>query len=512
MIRHLIAVLLLVGLTHAALGSARLKSGTLTVSRNPNSPLSCGLHVSVNVIPLEFFDFCQPESYRLVFDLRRASSEATLASKQVDLSADWIQTGTNGVIVPEDFDLSGVNPLNDLEVRATLLANPETQCNVVASPGTLTRSIDLTAGLGTVFTFNSSSDGFQAETLSGVSWITSATLSSSDGYLKIASANNVNNYGAWVHPLSIPVTAGMLYRVRYRVRSNDFTADADLVRVPSMRFVALTDGFRMARIQGVTSKSQLTIPPNLSPPQSTQSPGYRDYDCLVNPDPNATKMLLRFELINFDPQDSSVGELWLDQLSIEEINPANLVWQQILAFNSFPDSGSSDGWSANNQRVAEFAPVNTSRQQSSLVMQSTANGQAGSYGGWFLDSLPAALDENKIYRLLVTISSDKNSAERAKIPALQIHLSGLMEDLLQIYPGPDGLYLPPQFQPILYPFYFYPLQEHVQNGSVELFCGIFIINIDDNTSPDTTFFIHSIVLEETPLCGLPTGYLYNAGQ
>ncbi|MFH0794735.1 MAG: hypothetical protein V2A74_11950, partial [bacterium] len=464
-----------------------------------------------NVRPWNPVESCQPESYRLVFDLRRTSTETTLATQQVDFSIDWLTspTGADGVIVSADFDLNGVNPLNDLEVRATLQGNPDNECNVVASPGTLTEPIDLTAGLGTVYTFNSSTDGFQPETISGVSWITSATMTNANGYLKLQSTNNVNNYGAWVHPLTIPVEAGMLYRVRYRVRSNDFSSDVDLVRVPSMRLVALTDGFRMARIQGVASKSQTPIPRNLSPPQATQSPGYREYDCLVYPEPNSTKMLLRFELINFDPGDSSVGEIWLDQLSIEGINPAALVWAQVFAYNSFAPG---DGWSPIDQRAAEFAPVNTSRAQGFLVMQSTANGSQGSYGGWYRDALPATFDENKIYRLLVEIGTDQDPAQRAKIPALQIHLSGLAEELLQIYPGPDGLYLPPQLQTITYPLYFYALQQHVQDGSGNLFGGVFIMNVDFYTSPATTFFIHSIVLEETPLCGLPGGYLYKTGQ
>ncbi len=133
-----------------------------------------------------------------------------------------------------------------------------------------------------------------------------------DGALKITATNNRNNFGFWSSPGNIiEVTPDTLYEVEYTLKS-DVTEPE---QVPDLRLRVNTSDWQTYATKVISSVHNADESPSTTP---------RAYSLylyqLGGGLPTTHSLICSFDLMNFDPGNSSDGSLSLDSISVYSVD------------------------------------------------------------------------------------------------------------------------------------------------------------------------------------------------
>ncbi len=195
------------------------------------------------------------------------------------------------------FDLLNFNP--DDAATASLQLD-----DVTISRVDLESLTGFTSIPGAAATFDSGTDGW-AFFSAPVAYSEPTTGSSGSGSLQLQ-AVDFQTFGGWQSP-SIALESSMAYRARFRV-SSDL---ANPAQVPDIRSRLTTNNLQMHAMLVVTSTGQGEASPTTTP---------KDYWVYFAPPASAVAqgMIAAFEILNFDPANSSMGTIKLEEFAIEK--------------------------------------------------------------------------------------------------------------------------------------------------------------------------------------------------
>jgi hypothetical protein len=139
---------------------------------------------------------------------------------------------------------------------------------------------------------------------------TQPTSGASGGALTITATDNTSNFGYWFNNSYFSSQDSRLYRARFTVRSNL----ADRSTVPQLRMRFLTENYQCGRIMEILSSGSGDLSPNTSA---------HDYNVYFYPPQSMTGgngIGVAFDLLNFDPLDSSSATIYLDNVAVDNFD------------------------------------------------------------------------------------------------------------------------------------------------------------------------------------------------
>lgn len=158
------------------------------------------------------------------------------------------------------------------------------------------------------YSFAGEAEGWTAGGLPGEYTLPESELSSSG--LVLRAVDNTNTFGWWSGKAEIMIEKGRLYRVEYCVSSDE----SERMRVPQLRVRLNLYNEQMAMVKVI---------PSVSDARNSPGPEGETYEvyfslpefALTTPEP----AYLSFDLLNFDPDDSSTASLVLESVRVSEL-------------------------------------------------------------------------------------------------------------------------------------------------------------------------------------------------
>lgn len=218
------------------------------------------------------------------------------------------------------------------------------------------------------------------------------------------SSTNTNTFGFWQSPENaIPADSDYLYWARYRV-STDMENKA---LVPQIRLRANSLNLEQYDFVSIESAGDGASCPSTSG---------TDYDLYFVPPANDDFVVLSFDLLNFNPDDSAEAQLWLDTVTIDRIplaalSPATVVWNYTFDVDT-------EGWTMGSAPVF-FEEPEYSHADGALQMRATTN--TNTFGYWGSNPADITIQADRLYRGTFEVRTDVT--DPALVPEMRLRFN-----------------------------------------------------------------------------------------
>lgn len=166
----------------------------------------------------------------------------------------------------------------------------------------------------TVYTFESGEEGWSFFSVPTV--FREPVPSSSNGSLGLQSMSNTNTFGGWNSPAEIPIWGDTVYRARFLVHSDQ----TDRSIVPTVRLRLHSQDWQVSTNLVVNSTGNGDCSPSTTPVEY-EIYFYPPQEMISGPIQN---MFAAWDIMNFDPADSSQAILSVDQVILERLEVPRL--------------------------------------------------------------------------------------------------------------------------------------------------------------------------------------------
>jgi len=210
-----------------------------------------------------------------------------------DVFFNPVVTGTEDELVVFCFDIMSFDPGDDTTSWLYLEELTVDECNVSTSTELMR------------YEFTGGSEGWQFA--GAVSPYDEPITSSTGGHLGLSADGSTNCFSYWYSP-DISIEDAKIYRARFEM-SSDMTEPDDVVQ---FRLRVNQKGSWQGWNRVVNSYNQ----------QSPSATEWKTYDVIFNPNVTGTSdnlAVLSFDILSFDPGDTTTSWLFLESLRLEEI-------------------------------------------------------------------------------------------------------------------------------------------------------------------------------------------------
>jgi parallel beta helix pectate lyase-like protein len=259
------------------------------------------------------------------------------------------------------------------------------------------------------FHFTDDEEGWTELSIPSV--FTAPEFSHENGKLVITSAYNINTFGCWQSPIDgIGLEQGYLYRATYSISTNL----TDPARCPLIRLRASSLNNQISNIQDISSRGGGLY----SPAQENRAYSLYFSPALISPAKISAPedIILFFDLVNMDVSDDPFAKIFLDDLTLERINPNSLVKIETEKSWDFEEDPVT-GWNKVSMPSVYTAPEFSS-SGGALTLKSM---DAKTFGFWSTDYEQINIKKDRLYRGTFTVSTDVS--DQSKVPGCRLRLS-----------------------------------------------------------------------------------------
>jgi hypothetical protein len=247
----------------------------------------------------------------------------------------------------------------------------------------------------------------------------------SDGGLLMRATSNTDCFGYWGNEMKeIAYVEDSVYELRWETKRTV----RGLNRYPVMRLRTNTDNFEESTMIVINASGELTGGTEtgvytlylVRPEQFLEHPGqgYRKLS-------DTERLLLAFDMLNFDPAADPHGEIFLDKIEVFH-SRFRKDWQ-LQQLTNFDFESGADGWTPSGE-IAPFAATQDSWTSGMLALQSTTN--TNCFGFW--ESPVIELPTTAIQSLLLATFTVKSDQEAGTSPFPMSRLRIIREDSSEV--------------------------------------------------------------------------------
>jgi peptidoglycan/xylan/chitin deacetylase (PgdA/CDA1 family) len=312
-------------------------------------------------------------------------------------------------------------------------------------------------------------------------------FSSTPGALRITSTTNTNCFGFWQSPADVVAALpDSLYRARFTVRGSL----GDQSRIPSLRLRLTAEGFQQTDYLLIQSAGDGSLSPGLEAEQ------YELYCSPWAPDVDhngaGAHLLACFDLLNFDPEDSSTAALELADVRVDRI-PLTLFGTTTL-IKEYTFETTSEGWAAGG------APLFFDLPQPGLAegcLTLTATNNTNTFGFWTSPAGDFVLDApSSLYRFTFVARTDALTSTTVPQCRFRINDSAgqwaVVRDVFSTGEDSRAPWLSNRSYAL---YYVTPPDPVVQTPCL----AIDLLNFDPSDDPAATLFLDTVIVEKVEL-------------
>jgi cell division septation protein DedD len=318
----------------------------------------------------------------------------------------------------------------------------------------------------------------------------------STGVIMLVARNNTSTFGYWespvfdlsgdeiipagVIPFEGPTGPDSLYTAHYRVG----TSTADPGRVPQLRLRTTASNLQQSTLLMVDSRHDGAFSP---------TPEGREYILPFTPAPGATRFLLSFDLLNFNPADDPNGDLLLYSVQVARRDVGLL--GEPTTHRSYTFNEDAEGWV--QCATAAFTPPIFAAEPGALTLRGVA-GDTNVFGYWGSPEADILIDPSRLYIVTFEVESDVAPEDRARVPQFRCRVNEKSYHAAMyvvVESRGDAARSPVAGQPQYYTVYFLPPAAAAGEG---LILSLDFLNFDAVDIPDATLKLRSATVRSVP--------------
>jgi len=303
------------------------------------------------------------------------------------------------------------------------------------------------------------------------------------GQLVLESPNSANAFGYWESPeLTISTDgadANTLFAAEFTVRSTV----ADTARVPQLRMRVTNAELEQSAYLLIDGRDDGESAP------TSQGNSYH----LGFPSYIATEeFLVEFEMLNFNPQDATDGDLRLDSVEVERYDGV-LANPQTVKTYTF-DAG-SEGWTS--AAAVPFTTPLFSNPAGALAIQGQT-GDTNTFGFWTSPAGDVTLAPDLLYLITFDVGSDVAAANRDQVPQVRVRVNDASfhaAAYVAVESKGEADVSPVDGAPQQYTVYFLPTSAAVGQP---LLASFDFLNFDPQDRADATLQLNGVTIQTVP--------------
>lgn len=392
----------------------------------------------------------------------------------------------------ETITVSTTDPY-DTEPPAQALANGTAQFSIVPAlsgswqvipaggPGTNVPSAEYFVEHASDYNFDEDPEGWQ---FSGpIPPFDSALSYSFNGQLIIEPTNNTNCFGFWYSPAdALTPVPDSLYRARYRLSTN--VTDPEMV--PSVRLRANSANEQQSNALRINSLPDGSYAP---------TPAGKDYDLYFVPYADGT-YYFSFDLLNFDPTDSSAGAVFMDSLVVDRF-PLSALSGETIEVES--ELGNWDFVTPSGV-TAPIGSITTDTLTGEPILNITATDNTNNFGYWDSGFDEIVISADRFYKARFTVSSDVPESSMVPVLRLRVNTEDLQQITLLRVNSVDGGVISPTPDGVVYDVFVLPPAGSVgASASLSFDLG----NFDPSDDPNGTLSLHKATVFSYDVPAIP---------